>query len=145
MPKCIKSIKSREDVHRGKKQQENTKKWYASFFVRLIFMAILICIAVNIRIYYNQRTELLNREVVKLEYQIHELDREIENLKKRKEEICSLPNITEQIRKKNLGLRFARPQQIRRIVLVRRDTEGINLAVQHPENNSNTPKTAAVR
>ena len=144
MPKCIKNIKPRTDVHQGKKQHENTKRWYTSFFARLIFMAILICVAVNIRIYYNQRTELLNREVVKLQYQIHELDREIENLKKRKEELCSFSNVVKRIREEKLGLRYATPQQIRRTVLVRRDSEGINLAAQHPE-NSNAPKTAAVR
>ena len=145
MPKRVSSIKPRENTLRGQKQQENTKRWYTSFFARLIFMAILICIAVNIRIYYNQRTELLNREVVKVQYQIHELDREIENLKKRKEELCSFSHITRQISEKNLGLHSAAHHQIRRTVLVRRDPETFNTASQNPEDAKDTPQTAAVR
>ena len=82
MPKRISSIKPREDFRKIRRQQENSKKWYVSMFARLIIMAVLICIAVNIRIYYNQRAELLNREIARVENQIHELDREIENLKK---------------------------------------------------------------
>lgn len=144
MPKRISSIKPRENIRRGQRQQKNSKRWYTSLFVQLVIISILICVAVNIRIYYNQRTELLNREVVKLGYQIHEIDREIENLKKRKEELCSFSNVAKRIREEKLGLRYATPQQIRRTVLVRRDSEGFNLAAQHPKNSS-TPKTAAVR
>lgn len=143
MPKRISNIKPRENIRRGQRQQENTKKW-TSLFAQLVVIAILICIAVNIRIYYNQRAELLNREVVKLEYQIHELDREIENLKKRKEELCSFSNVMKRIREENLGLHHALPQQVRKIALVRRDPDGFNLASQGQE-SSNTPKTAALR
>ena len=145
MPKRISTIKPRENIRRGQRQQENTKKWYTSFFARLIFMAILICIAVNIRIYYNQRAELLNREIVKVERQIHELDREIENLKKRKEELCSFANITRRIREENLGLRYAQPHQIRRTVLIRRNPDENNLVSHTANNTENAPQTAAVR
>lgn len=144
MPKRISSIKPREDNLRGKKQQENTKRWYTSFFARLIFMAILICIAVNIRIYYNQRAELLNREIVQVEQQIHELDLEIENLKKRKEELCSFSNVTRRIREENLGLRSADPGQIRKTALIRRNIGGKQFASE-TVSTKESPQTAAVR
>ena len=144
MPKRISSIKPRESNLRGKKQEENTKKWYTSFFARLIFMAILICVAVNIRIYYNQRAELLNREIANVEYQIHELDREIENLKKRKEELCSFSHVTKRIREENLGLRYAEPSQIRKTALVRRNIDNKQVA-SGTVPKTDSQKTAAVR
>ena len=145
MPKRISSIKPRGDSRRGRKQQENSKKWYVSFFARLIFMAVLICIAVNIRIYYNQRAELLNREIVQIDQQIHELDREIENLKKRKEELCSFSNIIKRNRVDNLGLRYASPNQVRNVVLVRRDPNAVPMASVNVKEKQNSPKTASIR
>ena len=144
MPKRISSIKPREDNLRGKKQQENTKRWYTSFFARLIFMAILICIAVNIRIYYNQRAELLNREIVQVEQQIHELDLEIENLKKRKEELTSFANISKRNRIDSIGLQYAHPTQIRKIVLVRRSSGQSTVAADIPVRKK-TIETASLR
>lgn len=144
MPKRISSIKPREDFRKGRKQQENSKKWYMSLFARLIFMAILICIAVNIRIYYNQRAELVNREIAQVQDQIHELDREIENLKKRKEELSSFANICKRNKEENLGLRYAKPEQIRRTVLIRRNVPQRTTASVNT-GSTNETKTAAIR
>ena len=60
MPKRIDSIKPREDV-RGTRKKESSRLWYLSMFGKIIFMAVLISIAVNIRIYYNQKADMLFR------------------------------------------------------------------------------------
>ena len=142
MPKRISSIKPRDDFRKGRKQQDNSKKWYMSLFARLVFMAILICVAVNIRIYYNQRAELLNREIAQTEEQIHELDREIENLKKRREELTSFANVCKQNRLEGLGLRYAAPGQVRKVVLIQRDINAKRISMDEAEDRSNQ-KTAA--
>ena len=119
MPKRIDSIKPREDF-RSTRKKESSRVWYLSLFGRLVFMAVLISIAVNVRIYYNQKADSLNREVARVENQIHEIDREIENLKKRKEQLCSFQNISRRNESCRLGLRHADPRQIRRTALIRR-------------------------
>ena len=144
MPKRISSIKPRDDFRKGRKKQENSKKWYVSMFARLIFMAVLICIAVNIRIYYNQRAELLNREAAVVARQIHELDREIENLKKRKEELTSFANISKRNRIDSIGLQYAHPTQIRKIVLVCRSSGQSTVAADIPVRKK-TIETASLR
>ena len=145
MPKRISSIKPRDDFRRVRKQQDNSKKWYVSMFVRLIIMAVLICIAVNIRIYYNQRAELLNREIARVESQIHELDREIENLKKRKEELTSFANISKRNNADQLGLQYAHPGQIRKIVLYRRSFGSGKVISQKNIRRKDMPETTALR
>ena len=145
MPKRISSIKPREDVRRGRKQQENSRVWYVSLIARLILIAVLIFIAVNVRIYYNQRAELLTREIASVEYQIHELDREIENLKKRKETLASFENITRRNRVAQLGLRHADPSQIRRTVLINQNDGSGRIQVSGTPVRENMPRTAAVR
>ena len=145
MPKRISSIKPREDVRRGRKQQENSRVWYVSLIARLILIAVLIFIAVNVRIYYNQRAELLTREIASVEYQIHELDREIDNLKKRKETLASFENITQRNRVAQLGLRHADPSQIRRTVLINQNDGSGRIQVSGIPVRKNMPQTAAVR
>ena len=146
MPKRISSIKPREDFRRGRKQQEKSNKWYISFFARLIVMAILISIAVNIRIYYNQRAELLNREVVRVEREIHQLNREIENLKKRKAELTSFANVCKQNKRGELGLRHAMPSQVRKVALLRRNIDtNDSFITQKTAQKSTTRRTAALR
>ena len=144
MPKRISSIKPREDFRKARRQQENSKRWYTSMFARLVIMAVLICIAVNIRIYYNQRAELLNREIARVESQIHELDREIENLKKRKEELTSFANICKRNNTDRIGLQYAQPSQIRNIVLYRRSF-GSGKVISSVPAQKRAPQTAAVR
>ena len=145
MPKRISSIKPREDIRRGRKQQENSRVWYVSLIARLILIAVLIFIAVNVRIYYNQRAELLNREVANVQRQIHELDREIENLKKRKETLASFENVSQRNRVARLGLRHADPSQIRRTVLVRQDNGSGTVQVSAAPVQKRMPQTASVR
>ena len=120
MPKRINSIEPRENFRRGRSQQKSAKGWYISQFIVLFVMAVLIFLAVNVRIYYNQKAELLNRETARVQRQIHELDREIENLKKRKEQLSSFENIRMKNDTYRLGLRHANPMQIRRTALIRR-------------------------
>ena len=74
MPKRISSIKPREDFRRGKKQLEKSNKWCISLFAKLIIMAILIASAFIDRISFIQKAELMNREVSRVEREIHQIN-----------------------------------------------------------------------
>ena len=144
MPKRISSIRPQEDVRRGRKQ-ENSKGWYISrLIISFVAMALLIFLAVNIRIYYNQKSEMLSREVARVERQIHEIDREIENLKKRKEELTSFANICKRNNTDRIGLQYAQPSQVRNIVLYRRSF-GSGKVISSVPAQKKAPQTAAVR
>ena len=146
MPKRINSITPRErDSFRSRRKNDSSRVWYISLFARLIIMALLIFAAVNIRIYYNQKAELLNRETARVERQIHELDREIENLKKRKEQLSSFANISRKNTAYKLGLRHADPHQIRRTVLIRRSRAPYGILLSESTKKSAGNKTAALR
>ena len=133
MPKRINSITPRErDSFRSGRKNDSSRVWYISA-------------AVNIRIYYNQKAELLNRETARVERQIHELDREIENLKKRKEQLSSFANISRKNTAYKLGLRHADPHQIRRTVLIRRSRAPYGILLSESTKKSAGNKTAALR
>ena len=144
MPKRIESIKPRDDF-RSARKKESSKIWYLSLFGKLVFMAVLISIAVNIRIYYNQRADSLNREVARVESMIHEIDREIENLKKRKEQLCSFRNISRKNEVCRLGLRHADPRQVRRTVLIRKSVVSEGFQVSGNARLPQGVQTASVR
>jgi cell division protein FtsL len=146
MPKRISSIRPQEDVRRGRKQ-ENSKGWYISrLIISFVAMALLIFLAVNVRIYYNQKSEMLSREVARVERQIHEIDREIENLKKRKEELSSFENIKGKNERYRLGLRHADPIQVRRTALIRRSKNSGGFTVSGVQTvSSSMRKTASIR
>lgn len=145
MPKRISSIKPRDEVRRGFSKQNGSKTWYVSLFARLIVMAVLICIAVNIRINYNQKAELLNREVARVEREIHEINREIENLKKRKEVLSSYSNISRRNTVGKMGLRHADPRQVRRTALIRRSRNSGGLVVAETTPSNIVERTAYIR
>ena len=140
MPKRINSIEPRGEYRRGHRVQQNSKGWCITQFVLLLVMALLIFLAVNVRIYYNQKAELLNRETARVERQIHELSREIENLKKRKEQLSSFENIRLKNNTYSLGLRHANPMQIRRTALIRRSRNSggyeMTTVSTHPQRNT---------
>lgn len=144
MPKRIDSIKPREEI-RGNRKKESSKLCCLSMFGKIIFMIVLISIAVNIRIYYNQKADMLNREVARVERQIHEIDREIENLKKRKEQLCAFENISRKNETCRLGLRHADPGQIRRTALIRRNGNSNGLFVHAESQGRQDIRTASLR
>lgn len=84
------------------------------------FAVILVMFGVlaNGYIYLNQKIAETDREIQRVKTDMHGLDREIDNLRIRREQLCAWPHIRQAIARFSLGLRPADPQQVRRLAIV---------------------------
>lgn len=101
-------------------------------FSLILVMGAFFLIA-NYRISLNQNVAALDRESDKIVRQIAQLDREIENLRLKKEKLSSWPHIKERIQKFNLALHMPEPFQVQTLKI--NDPTG-------KDNNSGERKTA---
>jgi cell division protein FtsB len=102
-------------------------------FTIILVMGAFFLIA-NYRISLNQNVAALDRESDKIVQQIAQLDREIENLRVKKEKLSSWPHIKDRIQKFNLALRMPEPFQVQSLK--------INYDSTGKDNNSGERKTA---
>ncbi len=114
----IKTMRS-ADEERHYSQTGGKNRWFSTMALPVIIMFVLIFAAFNLRISFNQKAEQANRDIARARSRIHQLDREIANLKNRKEELSSWPKIRSKIIRYRLGLREANPNQVFRIELPR--------------------------
>ncbi len=114
--KSVKTMRSGEDGRRYS-QPGGKSRWFTSMVLPVLVMFALIFGAFNLRISFNQKAEQANRDIARVRSKIHQLDREIANLKNRREELSSWPKIREKIVRYRLGLRAANPDQVYRIDL----------------------------
>ncbi len=112
--KSVKTMRSTEDGRRSV-QASGRSRWFSSMVLPVLVMFALIFAAFNLRISFNQKAEQANRDIARVRSKIHQLEREIANLKNRKEELSSWPKIREKIVRYRLGLRAANPDQVFRI------------------------------
>lgn len=126
-----KKLKVPDAPRRGK--GASSKSWLVPLALKLGLIAALIFTAVNLRISYSAKEEDLNRESSRIKMRIHRLNREIANLKIRKENLSSWPCISSKIGAYNLALRPPEPDQVRRIALGRDSAERGAVKVQVAE------------
>lgn len=88
------------------------KPWVFSFVVKIILICLCISGTAVCRVLFNQKTEELNKEATQIRMKIVHMNREIANLKIKKEELSAWPYISRRITQYNLGLRPADPKQV---------------------------------
>ncbi len=94
------------------------RTWIMPFVLKVSFMIALIFLAVTARIHFNEKTERLGREAVRIKAQLHRLELEKTNLRNRKEELSSWQHISSRIEAFHLALRPASPTQVKVLKLL---------------------------
>ncbi len=114
----VKTMRSTDDERRYA-QAGGKSRWFSTMLLPVVIMFALIFAAFNLRISFNQKAEQANRDIARARSKIYQLEREIANLKNRREELSSWPKIREKIVSYRLGLREANPNQVFRIEIPR--------------------------
>ena len=122
-------------LNKTRKKKDTRQEWgrKLGFVFSLILVMGAFFLIANYRISLNQNVAALDRESDKIVRQIAQLDREIENLRLKKEKLSSWPHIKERIQKFNLALRMPEPFQVQTLKI--NDPTG-------KDNNSGERKTA---
>ena len=81
----------------------------------LVFGGLAACL--NYRTWLNKNIARIDKETVHCDRKIHELDREIENLRISRERLSSWPHIRKQIVMLKLDLRLPSPAQVQNFVV----------------------------
>lgn len=103
-------------------------KFYAVGVCLLIFGIVAFCF--NYRTWLNRNIARIDKETSVYRSKIHELDREIEALRIRKESLCSWSHIQNKIAFFSLDLRLPNPSQTQRLVV---SLDGVPADSQSPE------------
>lgn len=103
-----------------RRRQAATKATFASkIYVvggfLLIFGVVAFCL--NYRTWLNKNIARIDKETSAYRRKIHELDRELEDLRIRKESLCSWAHIQSRITALNLDLRLPRSYQTQKLVI----------------------------
>ena len=92
-----------------------TSKIYVVFGFVLVFVVVASCL--NYRTWLNKNIARIDKETAAYRRKIHELNREIEDLRIRKESLSSWTHIQNRIRVLRLDLRLPRPVQTQKLVV----------------------------
>ena len=88
------------------------KPWVFPLLVKFLLIPVAIFAATALRVSYAEKAEKLENQATIIRDQIHFLDKEIQNLKGRREELYSLRHIEKKIREYGLGLRQTKNEQL---------------------------------
>ena len=83
----------------------------------IIVMLGAIFLVANYRISLNQDIAGLERETSRYERKVHQLEREIETLRIKREKLCSWDHVRVRIAKLGLSLRMPEPYQVQRLAV----------------------------
>ena len=97
----------------------------------LIFAIVAFCL--NYRTWLNKNIARIDKETVAYRKKIHELNREIEDLRIRKESLSSWTHIQNRITALKLSLRLPRPAQTQKLVI---NFDGAPLRVSKSDESS---------
>ena len=111
MNKYTKNIKSGSRT--SGRNSRKTDPWIFKLIMICTLMIGTIFAAFVLRLTLNSRTENLTRQAENIKYQIEEKEREIINLKNKREVLCSWDNIKKKIKEYNLALRPTEYHQIK--------------------------------
>ena len=103
-----------------KRRRQAAKATFASKFYivggfLLIFSVVAFCL--NYRTWLNRNIARIDKQTSAYRSKIHELDREIEALRIRKESLCSWSHVQNKIAYFSLDLRLPRPAQTQMLVV----------------------------
>jgi hypothetical protein len=121
------------NLERGKSRKLNRPESGMAFalVLRFLFFAAMVFMIVNLRLSYSEKAEKLNRESNAIKSKTHQLCREIEYLKIKKEQLSRWSNINRKIKKFHLALRPPKPNQVRMLS----DSPGVTPARHLSGNN----------
>jgi hypothetical protein len=88
------------------------KPWVFPLLGKFLLIPVAVFAATALRVSYAEKAEKLENQATIIREQIHFLDKEIQNLKGRREELYSLRHIESKIREYGLGLRQTRNEQL---------------------------------
>lgn len=89
------------------------KPWVFSLLGKFLLIPVAIFAAAILRVSYADKAEKLERQAVIIRAEINFLDKEIQNLKGKREELYSLRHIESKIKEYRLGLRQTKNEQLR--------------------------------
>lgn len=115
MNKFTRNMKSSLSADRA--PQVKRSPWVGPFLLVTFAIALMLFCSVSLNVRFRSDTEALNRQSAHLDNEISVERLSLENLRTRKETLCSWKNISGNIKKFNLGLQ---PQQPGQITYVRR-------------------------
>ncbi|OGV38978.1 MAG: hypothetical protein A2020_12835 [Lentisphaerae bacterium GWF2_45_14] len=106
----VRNFKTDDMARRRRNKSGGTA--YLLFIGKVFFFGIAIFGVVTLRISINEKIERLNRQAVLVKVRIHEIDREIENIKIDRERLTCWPHIKKKVEAFKLALRFPSPEQV---------------------------------
>ena len=115
----MRSVKTMGETAENRRYAQTSERgnWFIAMALPVLVMFALIFTAFNLRISFTQKSEVATRGIARAKVKIYQLEREISNLKNRKEELSSWPKIRDKIALYRLGLREPDPGQMVRIEL----------------------------
>ena len=109
------SLKSTNRRRKAATKATFTSKMYVVMGFVLVFGLLAACL--NYRTWLNKNIARIDKETSAYRRKIHELNREIEDLRIRKESLSSWSHIQNRIRVLRLDLRLPRPAQTQKLVV----------------------------
>ncbi|MBR2435305.1 MAG: hypothetical protein IKB22_07510 [Lentisphaeria bacterium] len=91
------------------------KPWVFPMIAKLLLLPIAAFAACILRVHFADRAEKLERQAVMIREEIKFMDKEIQNLKGKREELYSLRHVESKIREYKLGLRPTNNEQLRHL------------------------------
>ena len=88
------------------------KPWVFPLLGKFLLIPVAVFAATALRVSYTEKAEKLENQATIIREQIHFLDKEIQNLKGRREELYSLRHVERKIREYGLGLRQTKNEQL---------------------------------
>ena len=95
-----------------RKPRRQSSPWFLRWVLATAVIVVSVFSAVCTRIYLRSEMENLNRRSATLDIQIEKATCTLENLKSRKEMLCSRQNITRKLSEHRLTLRPRKPDQV---------------------------------
>ncbi|MBR2427831.1 MAG: hypothetical protein IKB16_13930 [Lentisphaeria bacterium] len=94
------------------RNRPQSKPWVFSLLGKFLLIPVAAFAAAVLRISYADKAEKLEQQAVSIRAEINFLDKEIQNLKGKREELYSLRHIESKIREYRLGLRQTKNEQL---------------------------------
>lgn len=99
----------------NRRQKRDQKSWAVKFYI-LLYMLVTVTVAcgvANYRIDLNRKINELYRSSQRTQREIHDLERDIQELKVEKQRLCSWENVSSRIAHYKLPFRASSTQQVR--------------------------------
>ncbi len=112
------NIQGSNIVERRSVRNSNASRRYAIAIFQGLLILVCIAFMANTYIYFNQRITETDQSIRRLKKELANVEREIDSYRLQYENYSAWPHIRESIRRFNLPLRPATPDQTRRLAMV---------------------------